>query len=252
MCTIAILIGVAEAPVVLAANRDELFARPARPPERLGDGIAGGVDALSGGTWLAVNRGGRFVAVTNQVALMMPPPGLKSRGTVVRELAGAKDPEAYVAAIDPREYASMNLVWGDAQTVRIAYIRREAATREVETLGPGVHVLANDRLKAPGYPRAERLAKQIEAIGDRAWPALWPQLARLLADHSRVELADVPPSHLPPELARELTATCIHSERYGTRSATLVAVERGRVAAYLHADGPPCVTAFVDQMELLR
>lgn len=251
MCTIAILIGVAEAPVVLAANRDELYARPTRPPERLGDGIAGGVDALSGGTWLAVNRVGRFVAVTNQVALATPPPGLKSRGTVVKELAAANDPDAYVAAIDPTQYASMNLVWGDAQTVRIAYIRREAGTCEVETLAAGVHVLANDRLKAPGFPRAERLAKQIEAIREHDWPRLWPRLAQLLADHSRVELADVPPSHLPAELARELTATCIHSERYGTRSSTLVAVEPGRIAAYMHADGPPCVTPFVDRMELL-
>jgi uncharacterized protein with NRDE domain len=217
----------------------------------VGDGIAGGVDALSGGTWLAVQRAGRFVAVTNQVALATPPPGLSSRGTVVRELAGANDPDAYVGAIDPTRYASMNLVWGDAQTVRIAYIRREAATIEVETLGPGVHVLANDRLTAPGFPRAERLAAQIEAITEWAWPMLWPQLARLLADHSRLELADVPPSHLVPELARELTATCIHSERYGTRSSTLVAIERGRIAAYLHADGPPCVTAFVDRTELL-
>jgi uncharacterized protein with NRDE domain len=251
MCTIALLIGGADAPVVLAANRDELYARPTRPPERLADGIAGGVDVQSGGTWLAVNRIGRFVAVTNQVALATPPPGLKSRGTVVRELAAAPDPAAYVAAIDPREYASMNLVWGDAEAVRIAYLRREQGSRDVHELAPGIHVLANDRLKAPGFPRAERLEKQIAAIEDRSWPALWPRLAQLLGDHSRVELADVPPSHLPPVLARELTATCIHSEQYGTRSSTLVALERGRVAAYLHADGPPCVTPFVDRMELL-
>jgi uncharacterized protein with NRDE domain len=251
MCTIAILIGVAEAPVVLAANRDELYARPTRPPERLADGIAGGVDVQSGGTWLAVNRIGRFVAVTNQVALATPPPGLKSRGTVVRELAAAADPDAYLAAVDPREYASMNLVWGDAATVRIAYLRREAGTREVATLPAGIHVLANDRLKAPGFPRAERLEKQIAAIEDKRWPALWPRLAQLLGDHTRLDLADVPPSHLPPELARELTATCIHSELYGTRSSTLVAIDHGRVAAYLHADGPPCVTPFVDRTELL-
>src|ERR1043165_2556508 len=104
MCTIAILIGVAEAPVVLAANRDEVYARPTRPPESLGDGIAGGVDALSGGTWLAIRRDGRFAAVTNQRALAPVPPGLRSRGHAVRELAAARDPDAYVAALDPTKY----------------------------------------------------------------------------------------------------------------------------------------------------
>src|SRR5206468_4695564 len=101
MCTIAILHGVADLPLVIAANRDELFARPARPPEVLAPGVAGGVDALSGGTWLAVTRAGRFAAVTNQRALDTPPPGLRSRGLIVRELASASDADAYVAAIDP-------------------------------------------------------------------------------------------------------------------------------------------------------
>lgn len=250
MCTIAILIGVADAPVVIAANRDELFARATRPPERLGDGIAGGVDEQSGGTWLALNRHGRFVAVTNQRALDTPPPGLKSRGIIVRELVAAADPEAYVAAIDPRAYASMNLVWGDAETVRIAYLRRETGAREIETLTKGVHVLCNDRLGAEGFPRGERLGVAIEqALAEtRAWDALWPRLAAALGDHTHV---DPPPSHLSPEIARELTATCIHAGYYGTRSASLIALERGRVLAYRHADGPPCVTPFVDRMELL-
>src|SRR5439155_23785596 len=112
------------------------------------------------------------------------------------------------------------------------------------------HVICNDRLGAPGFPRCERFTQAIErALGETTgWPALARPIEVALADHTRVE---PPPSHLSPELARELTATCIHSEHYGTRSSTLVAVERGRVAAYLHADGPPCVTAFVDRMELL-
>ena len=102
MCTIAFLVDViAGAPLVLAANRDELYARPTRPPERLAPGIAGGVDELSGGTWLAVRADGRFAAVTNQRALATPPPGLRSRGLAVKELAAAHDPEAYVESIDP-------------------------------------------------------------------------------------------------------------------------------------------------------
>jgi hypothetical protein len=72
-----------------------------------------------------------------------------------------------------------------------------------------------------------------------------------LRDHTRLALEATPPSHLPPELARELTATCIHSEYYGTRSSTLIAIERGHVDAYLYTDGPPCTSPFLDATELL-
>src|SRR5262249_18960778 len=123
MCTIAILLEVVTgAPLVVAANRDEVYARPTRPPESLGAHIAGGVDELWGGTWLAIHRDGRFAAVTNQRALAPVAPGLRSRGLVVRELIAAADADDYVAALDPTHYASMNLVWGDAHGASIAYL----------------------------------------------------------------------------------------------------------------------------------
>jgi hypothetical protein len=59
------------------------------------------------------------------------------------------------------------------------------------------------------------------------------------------------PSHLPEPLAHELSATCIHTPSYGTRSSTIAAFAHDRVAAYLHADGPPCTTPFTDRMALL-
>src|SRR4051812_35325722 len=111
MCTIAILFGITDPPLILAANRDELYARPTRSPELLSARVVGGVDELSGGTWLAVHADGRFAAVTNQRALApVPAQGLRSRGLAVRELAEADDQAAYVDSIDPRAYASMNLV----------------------------------------------------------------------------------------------------------------------------------------------
>jgi uncharacterized protein with NRDE domain len=256
MCTIAILLGVADAPLVLAANRDELYARPTRPPEVLSRAPAitiGGVDVISGGTWLAVRADGRFAAVTNQRALD-PTPGKRSRGTAVYELALAADPDAYIAAIDPRDYASMNLAWGNADRVRVAYLRRDG-TRDIAELPRGVHVMCNDRIGAPGFPRGDRLAAAIErALADprtRSWPALAEPLAVALRDHTHVDEPDVPPSHLLPALARELTATCIHGEHYGTRSSTMVAIDRAHVRAYLHADGAPCTHPFVDRTELL-
>ena len=254
MCTITFIVDeVAGAPLVIAANRDELYARPTRAPETLAPGVAGGVDVLSGGTWLAVRADGRFAAVTNQRALAPPVPGSRSRGLAVLELAAADDPDAYVARLDPTAYASMNLAWGDARGVTLAYARREAGTLERERLSRGVHVLCNDRLGAPGFPRGERLRGAIEAALARgtAWPAIADDLRAALADHTHAAPADTPPSYLPPAIARELTATCIHTEQYGTRSSTILAFAPGRVLAYLHADGPPCTTPFVDRRELL-
>lgn len=252
MCTIAILVGVTDLPVVIAANRDELYARDSRPPQRLAPGVAGGLDAQSGGTWLAVNGAGRFAAVTNQRALAQPVSGVRSRGLVVKELAMSSEQDRYVADLDPRLYASMNLVWGDADRVCVGYLRHDGG-KDISVLGRGVHVLCNDRIGSDGFPRGERLGRQLSAmLGETtAFAELAARIPQVLGDHARAALEDVPPSHLPVELARELTATCIHSEHYGTRSASIVALGRGDVAAYLHAEGPPCVTPFVSKQELL-
>ena len=253
MCTIAILIEVvAGAPIVLAANRDEVYARETRGPRILvaTPRIAGGLDVLSHGTWLAVREDGHFAAVTNQRALATPPPGLRSRGIAVLELAAASDPDAYVGALDPAAYASMNLVWRSGDRVKIAYARRETGTLDVIALPRGVHVLCNDVLGAPDFPRAPRLQDAIERSLHLPWPAIAKPIELALGDHTRTSLADTPRSHLPPEIARELTATCIHSDAYGTRSSTILAVGAG-VIDYLHADGPPCTTAFAARKALL-
>src|SRR5262245_12365665 len=54
-----------DAPLVVAANRDELLARPAISMTVLEPGIVGGRDLLAGGTWLALNRQGVFAGLTN-------------------------------------------------------------------------------------------------------------------------------------------------------------------------------------------
>jgi uncharacterized protein with NRDE domain len=146
-------------------------------------------------------------------------------------------------------------VWSSRGGVAIAYARREERTLEIERLSRGVHVLCNDRLGADGFPRAERLARAIEAALDDApragWPALGTRLAALLGDHERTAPPPGAPPHLSPELARELTATCVHTPHYGTRSSSIVALAPGRVIDYRHADGPPCTTPFADVRGLL-
>src|SRR5262249_1768539 len=166
------------------------------------DGIAGGVDALSGGTWLAIRGDGRFTAVTNQRALAPVVPGLRSRGLAVRELAAADDPERYVVALDTTPCATLNPAWGDAGAAPRAEVRRGGAGRrggapggrpggapggsiDIERLPRGIHVLCNDRLGTGGFPRGVRLHDAI-AAAPLAWPAIVPALEAALADHTRV------------------------------------------------------------------
>ena len=57
-------------PLVVAANRDEFFARPAAPVDwwRTGENapwLLGGRDLAAGGTWLGLSASGRIGMLTN-------------------------------------------------------------------------------------------------------------------------------------------------------------------------------------------
>lgn len=257
MCTIALMIDVIPgAALLVAANRDEIYARPTRPPEvlRASPRIVGGRDVLSGGTWFAISARdrGRFAAVTNQRVLATPPPGLVSRGLAVIETVASEDPDAYVATLDATKYASMNLVYNGPRGVKVAYTRREEGTVEVIALGSGIHVLCNDVIGAPGFPRGERLRAGLATLADRPIGEVLAGIPALLGDNTTSSLAETPDDpRFPRELAHALTANCIHSEHYGTRSATILALSPERITAYLHADGAPCVTPFRDMQSLL-
>ena len=54
-------------PLLVAANRDEFFARPTTPAGWWTDApdILAGRDLQAGGTWLGINRQGAFAGLTN-------------------------------------------------------------------------------------------------------------------------------------------------------------------------------------------
>ncbi|MEZ4368710.1 MAG: NRDE family protein [Kofleriaceae bacterium] len=256
MCTLGALLNVhPEYPLVLAANRDEVYARPARPPALVDRDrqVVAGTDVLGGGTWLGVTAAGRVVGVTNHAAAQPRDPTARSRGLAVREALVAADLRGYVAGLDPRAYAGMNLLYGEAGWLEAAYLRPDG-THEIERLGPGVHVLCNDRLGAPGYPRGTRVAAAMAEVATAPWPALRDRLAAALADHTLAPTPPVPAGAvaLPDELRRALTATCIHAGAYGTRSATLVAIAADGVAHYAFTDGPPCTAPWQDATAAFR
>ncbi|HYL72176.1 MAG TPA: NRDE family protein, partial [Candidatus Dormibacteraeota bacterium] len=137
MCTILIAWRCLEdAEFVVAANRDELVARPAAGPARLSEqpAVFGGRDLLAGGTWLAVRADGALAAVTNRRAdvqdEVMRDPSLRSRGelplAVLRAPAGAR---AALEGIRAREYNPFNLLVIDSGTALVGHASGSAMLR---------------------------------------------------------------------------------------------------------------------------
>ncbi|MEM9070221.1 MAG: NRDE family protein [Myxococcota bacterium] len=253
MCTIIALFGVHRLPLVIAANRDEFYARTADPPMVLAPRIVAGRDQRSGGTWLGATSDGFFVGLTNQRAWEGGGAGPKSRGDVV--LAGLRAGSVaamnrYLDQLDPREFAGFNLLYGDAKHLSVAYARPTLKDVEHHALEAGIHVLANDRLESPDFPKTGRARERAQKLLAHPWPRLGEELKTLLRDRERPPLSEVP---LPPagspfthELVRELQALCIETPVYGTVSATLLAMSEAGVQAHWYADGAPHKVDFSD------
>lgn len=256
MCTIVAIKGQrSDYPLVVGANRDEYYARAAGPPKVLEEDprIVAGVDLAKGGTWMGANEHGLFVSITNQRTHERGHAGTFSRGLIVMAALARRDVGAIddlLAKTSPSDYSAFNLMYGDAHALRVAYARPDVERIEIVELGDGVWALTNDRMGSPDFPKADRALSLIAPSVQAPWDELQAALARMLGDHEKPpidRIAEPPPGSLfPRELLHELQTICIHTAVYGTRSATILALEPGRVARYLFADGPPCNTSFTE------
>jgi len=246
MCLLVVLFKVhPDAPLVVAANRDEFLARPATAMtvlQKSGPRILGGRDEVAGGTWLAVNERGVFAGLTNKP--QGRDPGKRSRGEL--PLALAKHPNAEAAAAHflhtyrPLDFNPAWILAGDAWS--LYYIDISSGERPgVRVLEPGVHVLENRPL-GEASPKVERARKALEGVESLRGEELPKGLAKILSDHE-----------IPPEASSaqypETQAACVHAGPYGTRSSNILLVRESGAPSLSFANGTPCTHPFRDASE---
>lgn len=224
---------------MLAANRDELIARPSQAPGVLQESpvVLGGRDLVAGGTWLAVGADGTLCAVTNRHPAEGPPvppdPSRRSRGEIPVELLTI-DPAAvpaHLTGLGPGRYNPVNVLWLSEERALVAHVDDSGPVRVVD-LQPGPHALTTRDVDDANHPKvAMLLAGLVQAIGSRDdADAAMTRMRAILASHTSASDAAV-------------DAACIHGDVYGTVSASTVIAGGGRVV-YEHAPGRPCVTPF--------
>lgn len=213
----------ADYPLIAIANRDEYYARPSRAAYWWEDGdIYAGRDLEAGGTWLGVNRRGRFAAVTNVREPGGMQAGRRTRGELTRNfLAGSNDAETYLQQLAPgdQDYAGFNLILGDDSGLWF-YSNREQKIRRIDA---GVYGVSNGHFDEP-WPKLKSGRAELEAMLDGAIDH--DQLMAILTDHAIAEDHELPRTGVALDIERLLSSRFIRSADYGTRACSVVTMDR--------------------------
>jgi len=246
VCTLAIYFQCApEFPVAVAANRDEYYDRPASPPALI-DGdpwTVAGRDLLAGGTWLGVNGAHLVAGLLNRRTGQQPDPTRRSRGHLCLDVLRHSTVAAAAAAVcNDRgdRYNPFNLLIASPDAACV--IGNVSGTMVMTPLQPGVHLLTNLELNDAECPRIAKsyrlfaAARQLLQPGSLA--AYRGALGDILADHS---------TPLDPRSQALPNNLCVHTDRFGTRSSTMLIYSQMEHGFRLwHADGAPCRTAYTE------
>ncbi|MGH8436799.1 MAG: NRDE family protein [Pseudomonas sp.] len=222
-------------PLVVAANRDEFYARPSLPLSVWKDapGVIAGRDLEAGGTWLGVGPQGRFAALTNIRNPRQPPAG-RSRGELVAEfLRSQQTPETYLAELAQRasDYPGFNLLVGSTDE----FWHFNSWEGLPQRLSSGIYGLSNAGLDTP-WPKLQR-AKL--ALAERLDAPRAPALLELLADPQQAPEAALPETGIGLATERLLSSIFIASSSYGTRaSSALIVRADGRRQLIERSYGP--------------
>jgi len=249
MCTLALFLDVFdEFPLLVAANRDERYDRPAAPPALIATNpkIVAGRDLRAGGTWLGINDHGLVVGILNRRANGATPvrTNPRSRGLLCMDLLALRNTEEALELMIRREdqYNPFTLVFVDPGGGGVSF--NANGTIAVRALRAGLHVFSSAAAVDTESAKADRAYQRFLGWAD-GWKAQkrsgeWlGGLRTLLGDHSALGKDD------PRD------AICVHGAESGTVSSSIIhysALDK-RFECYYCA-GAPCQNSFAAPLAL--
>lgn len=227
--------------LVLAANRDEYYARPSLPMAWWGQKqILSGLDERAGGTWFGLDRQSRWSAVTNYRGQQCNPDQADSRGGLpVNFLKGDSLAEDYLGGVQSRadRYRGFNLLVGDHSGVFYFSNRDNESTWR--KLTPGVYGLSNDLLNVP-WPKVELGKSRLEKIVKSNDQLTVHQLFDVLDDKNRPDDQLLPNTGVGMEMERLLGPMFIESDDYGTRCSSGILISQAGKTEVAEKTFPTC------------
>ncbi len=236
-----------EYPLIVAANRDEFYARRTRPASWWGQAVSllAGRDEEAGGTWLGINRRGRFAVVTNVRAPNERNPHATSRGLLVLSALQTSQPmREWVDDCVSRAHSfnGFNLILAEPVAVgprgqgsELVYLSNRLDDG-AHRLQPGIYGLSNAFLDTP-WPKVTRAVTAFSCqIAQRVST---DHLLQLMADREVAGELELPSTGIPRDWERALSAIQIRANGYGTRATTILLVRRDGLVSFVERTFDP-------------
>lgn len=217
--------------LIVAANRDEFYARKTLPAHYWEDHphIVGGRDGDASGTWMAMSKQGKICMVTNYRDPFNINPKAPSRGQLVSDfLLNGDKPDDYLNQVEKRgkAYNGFNLVAGSPDELYYYSNYKQG----VEKIPSGLHGLSNHLLNTP-WPKVERGIEKLKIIlaSKEVTPA---KLFDVLYDDQAAPKEKLPHTGVGQERELVLSSMFIKSPNYGTRCSTVILVDHDNAVLF--------------------
>ncbi len=227
-------------PLIIAANRDEIFARPSLPLHYWEDEphILAGRDSLKGGSWLGVNSAGQFCAVTNFRTGRPSNTRAKSRGQLIQQyLSHEKTDPSFIADLKNthHEYNPFNLLFGGAENITV-FCSEDASLHHLKD---GFHSISNGKTDQHWPKMSSGVQQFTELIGTHATLDI-DRLNAIMRDETKADDHTLPNTGVSQIIEKQLSSIFIrtidsipnYDGNYGTRTTSYLLYSHQHIQIY--------------------
>ena len=216
-------------PLILIANRDELYNRPAAALHRWTDvpTVTAGLDLKEKGTWLGYTNDGKFIAILNYPFTEWQPKKTtpRSRGQLLRDYLTKDilldDFDQYLQ--DSRfDYNGYHLLYGTFNDLRYY----SNVDDQFHTFKSGIHCLANTKDDLSNHRRDRSTDLLVQYVDEHTGELKLEELTALMQDDVKAEMLEDYPKELDREMAEQNTSIFIHGDEFGTVGTTAILVDK--------------------------
>ena len=220
---------------ILAANRDEFYARPTAKAQWWQDHpeILGGRDLLAKGTWMAIHKNGRFAAVTNFRDIKNIRSDAQSRGDLpVNFLLSNETSSTYAQQVfeNGAKYNGFNLITLENEMAHVSNYDSNA-----NKLDAGIYGLSNALLDTP-WPKVVNAKRMFSELIEE--PFELEDLVKMMQNADLANDDELPETGLDYDREKALSAMCIRTPDYGTCCSTAITIDYEGQVAFLEKSYP--------------